>query len=58
MENFAYEEMTSQDVYMVKKTFHEQSNNKQAIDAFNIILKETQIAITNIENVVKSEFST
>lgn len=55
MENFAYEEMTSQDVYMVKKTFHEQSNNKQAIDAFNIIMKETQIAITNIENVVKSE---
>lgn len=55
MEKFTYETMSPQIVFNAKRTFQEQSNNKAAIDNYNTIIKETQIAISNIENVINSK---
>ena len=52
---FTYSGLPSQNIYDIKERFRQQRNNEEAKNAFNTILNETQIAISNINEIIKSE---
>ena len=55
MNLFYFKECTSKTVADIKTTKKRQSNNKNAIDNFSLLLNDTKIAIGNIESCLESE---